>query len=84
MYIQVPNKEGWVAEIYGDDVKGRKVKYRICPKYSKKFSTDYEYGGIGNAIPATEKQIAHLKACIAADKYVEWNENMLIPQYEIY
>jgi len=74
----------WIGEVESFTNIGR-FSYRICMDYGKTLQKNGTYGNEDSVIEvATEKQIAHLKACIAADKYVEWNENMLIPQYEIY
>lgn len=79
MYVQSTENPNWIAEV--DDLKSKKYKYRIIIN-NKEFKKDFEHNH--NLKPATEQQIAHLKACIAADKFIPWSENMLISQYEIY
>jgi len=82
MYIQCANGN-WIGEILGNILSPRgPYLYRITLG-SQIFCKNGEHEHT-EAFPATEQQIAHLKACIAADKFVEWNDNMLITNYEIY
>lgn len=76
-YVQSRNNPNWIAETD----EGSRVRYKARIDGDKlAFNSTHGH----DLIPATEKQIAHLKACIAADKYVEWNKNMLETNYEIY
>lgn len=77
MYAQSKDTSTWVAEV--ESLSSRKYTYRIG---GNKFKKDNSHGHI--LVPATEQQIAHLKACIAANKYIPYTEEMLKPFYEIY
>lgn len=76
-YVQSKNNPDWIAETDG----GSRVKYKARIDGNKlEFNSTHGH----DLVPATEKQIAHLKACIAANKYIEWEESMLEINYEIY
>lgn len=77
MYVQV-NNGNWVAEV---EESGR-YKYRLCT-INKIFNKN-DFYGYSSLAPATEQQIAHLEACIAADKYLPYTDEMLTLNYSIY
>ena len=87
IYITVKKAPGYVFLCKGDST---------CTNYmyavGKKIP---DYGASGHLSSISNSSFSHyeeasykdaewLRACIAAGKGVEWNDNMLIPQYEIY
>ncbi len=77
MYVQSLNKKGYIALETRPGVYSHRIDV-----YSRTFEKNSSHGH--STVPATKEQIAHLEACIAADGYLPWNDNMLTPQYEIY
>jgi len=75
MYVQAKSRDNWYCL---ENSPGHYL-YRIGQYTFEKDSTHQH-----DTKPAEEWQIAHLKACIAANKYIPYTENMLTPQYEIF
>lgn len=69
----------WVAEVEKEGTGY--YKYRITNDHFE--GRPSPYSSFGDR-PATEKEIAHLQACIRVGKFLPYNDGMLTPNYEIY